>query len=468
MSLPVSSFPEAHSRLTTNPTWGEGPSSTTKRWFFGGRLNTSGVSFMKGIRHIGKVQLKSGVARRTPKPQPQDSSPPLPPRFSVRASTIVIDIIAVPHDDGRQSSTDINRAASIPGRIPWPRWRAVPLLSNPQPRAISSGAGGAQQITIRVDSEAPRAAREGPSWRPESEEIGLETDLPIVILTPADGSDITHVLLRGDSNLRRREARTTIHKRSLSSSSGKHMGSRTRDLSASAPPPPSPLPLLSSVHIARLRSGSRPTPTPLPPRRPKTAPTARATKPIPPMPLRRPTGTREGDSNGSPFNLSRSRSQPQPRTAATTGSGIAKMAADEQYMPSHFRVGLPTISAKTHEARNAPAVPRASPQQGGERRPWTAPETGYAARPLAPVGGTDHEDGLGDARDGCGRGSSEGGASADAIWSALGRHSFATVRIVPPTCICLCVGHVVLCIIAYIAVSHATFLVSRMKTTLLH
>ncbi|KAH9000886.1 hypothetical protein EDB86DRAFT_3074879 [Lactarius hatsudake] len=405
MSLSVSSFPEAHSRLTTNPTWGEGSSSTTKRWFFGGRLNTGGVSFMKGIRHIGKVQLKIGVARRAPKPQPQNSSPPLQPRFSVRASTIVIDIIAVPHDDGRHSSTDINHAASIPSPIPWPRWRAVPrLVSNPQPRAISSGAGGAAsatQLVIRIDSEAASAAREGPSWHPESEEIGPETDLPIVILTPADGSDITHVLLRGDStNLLRRETRTTIHKRSLSSSSGKHMGSRTGDLSAPAPAPPSTLPLLSSMYIARLRSGSRPTPTPFPPllaateRHPKTAPTARATKPIPPMPPRRPTtGTREGD--GSPSNMSRSRSQPQLRTAATvTGaarSGMTKMAADERFMPSHFRVGPPTISAKTPEARNAPAVPRASsPQQGTERRPRTAPETGYAARPLAAVGGTDY------------------------------------------------------------------------------
>ncbi|KAH9009565.1 hypothetical protein EDB84DRAFT_1189665 [Lactarius hengduanensis] len=393
MSLSVSSFPEAHSRLTTNPTWGEGSSSTTKRWFFGGRLNTGGVSFMKGIRHIGKVQLKSSVARRAPN---QNSSPPLPPRFSVRASTIVIDIIAVPHDDGRQSSADINHGASIPSPIPWPRWRAVPLLvSNPRPRAISSGAGGgaasatAQQLAIRVDSEAARAAREGP----ETEEIGPVADHPIVILTPADGSDITHVLLRGDSNLLRRETRTTTHKRSLSSPSGKHMGSRTRDQS-----PPSTLPLLSSMHIARLRSGSRPTPTPLPSllaateRRPKTAPTARATKPIPPMPLRRP----EGDSNGSPSNMPRSRSQPQLRTAAavTTGTGMAK-AAVEQPMPSRFRAGSPTISAKTHEAlqpcmkqRNAPAV-RASPQ-GAERRPRTAPETGYAARPLALVGGTDH------------------------------------------------------------------------------
>ncbi|KAH9038567.1 hypothetical protein EDB85DRAFT_429298 [Lactarius pseudohatsudake] len=387
MSLSVSSFPEAHSRLTTNPTWGEGSSSTTKRWFFGGRLNTGGVSFMKGIRHIGKVQLKSSVARRAPS---QNSSPPLPPRFSVRASTIVIDIVDVPHDDGRQSSADINHGASIPSPIPWPRWRAVPLLvSNPQPRAISSGTGGAASATAQqLDSEAARAAREGP----ETEEISPVTDHPIVILTPADGSDIAHVLLRGDSNLLRRETRTTTHKRSLSSPSGKHMGSRTGDLS-----PPSTLPLLSSVHIARLRSGSRPTPTPLPPllaateRRPKTAPTARATKPIPPMPLRRP----EGGSNGSPSNMSRSRSrsQPQLRTAAavTTGtakSGIAK-AADEQPMPSR------TISAKTPEAlqscmkqRSAPAV-RASPQ-GAERRPRTAPETGYAARPLALVGGTDH------------------------------------------------------------------------------
>ncbi|KAH8984943.1 hypothetical protein EDB92DRAFT_1459136 [Lactarius akahatsu] len=412
MSLSVSSFPEAHSRLTTNPTWGEGSFSITKRWFFGGRLNTGGVSIMKGIRHIGKVQLKSSVARRAPKPQPQNSSPPLPPRFSVRPSTIVIDIIAVPRDDGRQSFTGINHDASIPSPIPWPRWRAVPLLvSNSQPRAISSGAasGGAasataQQPAIRVDSEAARAAREGPSWQPESEETGPVTDHPIVILTPADGSDITHVLLRGDSNLLRCETRTTTRKRSLSSPSGKHMGSRTRDLSQ--PTPPSTLPLLSSMHIARLRSGSRPTQTPLPPllaateRRPKTAPTARATKPIPPMPLRRPTGTREGDGdgNGSPPNMSRSRSQPQLRTAATvTGAPRAK-AADEQPMPSRFRAGSPTISAKTPGAlrelkpcikqRNAPAV-RASPQ-GEERRPRTAPETWYAARPLAPVGGTDH------------------------------------------------------------------------------
>ncbi|KAI9444185.1 hypothetical protein H4582DRAFT_2071756 [Lactarius indigo] len=390
MSLSVSSFPEAHSRLTTNPTWGEGTSPITKRWFFGGRLNTGSVSFMKGIRHIGKVQLKSSVTRRAPKSQPQNTSPPLPPRFSVRASTIVIDIIAVPHDDGRQSSTDISHDTSIPDPIPWPRWRAVPLL----------------QPLTRVDSEGAVAACKGPispSWQPDTEEIGLVSDLPIVVLTPADGSDMTRILLGGNSNLLRREIKTSIRKRSLSSPSGKHVGSRTRDLAA--PAPPSPPPLLS-MDIARLRSGSRPTPTPLlvtTERRPKTAPTTRATKPVaqattPVLLHRRPTGprsTRDGDGNGSLSNISRSRSQPQLRTAeAVTGAarnGTAE-AADEQPMPSRYRTGSPpdpfAIYVKTPEVlQEAPAV-RASPQ-GGEQRPRIAYEIGNAARPLALVDGTD-------------------------------------------------------------------------------
>lgn len=457
MSLSVSSFPEAHSRLTTNPTWGEGPSPTTKRRFFGGRFNTGGASFMKGIRFIGKVQLKSSVIRRAPKSSSQNLPPTSPPRLSVRASTIVVDIIAVPHDDGRQSSTDISHDASIPNPIPWLRWRAIPrLVSNPRQRAISSGARGAasgtvQQPRTRVNSEAARAARGGGStspslpWQLKTEEMGPVPDLPVVILTPADASDpdgspsgVTHELPVGDSNLRRRETRTTVHRRSLSSPPGKHVGSKIREPPL-PPPPPSPLPLLS-MHIAPLRSGSRPTPTPLTPllaateRRPKTAPTTtRATNPVAPtvllpMPPRRLTGPRSmRDGHGSagfPPNMSRSRSQPQLRTAAivrcATRSAAASSAADGQPISSRPRAGSlsPALApaeripghlqpfpvsagpaaatgrsaisaAETPEVlQEAPPV-RASPRGGeaarGERRPRTAPETGHAARPLAPV-----------------------------------------------------------------------------------
>ncbi|KAI9458947.1 hypothetical protein BJY52DRAFT_407952 [Lactarius psammicola] len=474
MSLSVSSFPEAHSRLTTNPTWGEGSSPTTKRRFFGGRLNTGGASLMKGIRHIGvKVQLKSSVARRAPKPSPQNLRPTPPPRLSVRASTIIIDIISVPHNNGRQSSTDISRAVSIPSPIPWPRWRAVPLLvRNPRQRAISAGARGAasgtvQQPRTRVDSEAARAACGGstspsPPWQLETNEMGPVPDLPVVILTPADASDpdgspsgVTHEPLSGDSNLRRRETRTTVLRRSLSSLSlaGKHVSNKSKELPPKAAP--SPLPLLS-MHIAPLRSGSRPAPTPLSPLlaavgpRPKTAPTTRVTKPVAPtvlpMPPRRlmgPRSTRDGhgsaSSGGSPFDLSRSRSQPQLRTAAILNCATrsaAASAAVEQPILSRSRAGPPSpalalaegtpgqihpfsgsanpttptgrsalsVAAATgtpkvlQEAPRVRAFPQGREVARGERRPRTAPETGSAARPLAPAAWELHEMGAAGSR----------------------------------------------------------------------
>jgi hypothetical protein len=436
MSLPVSSFPETHPKLTS------------KRWFFGGRLNTGGASFMKGIRHIARVQLKSSVARFAPKPS-QNLRPTPPPRLSVRASTITIDLIAVPHDDGCQSSTDKRHDASIPDPTSWPRSRAVPLLvSNLRPRGISAGAGGGaasgtvQRPRARANSEAARAARGGatspsPSWELEIKEMGPVPDLPSVVLTPANAgephdspSGVTHEkkneLFGGDFNLRESETRTL--RRTLSSPSIKHAGRRKRE---QPPPPPSLLPLLS-VHIAPMRSGSRPTPSPLlatgP--RPWTAPTTHATNPVaqtaPRVPLRRPTGPRSTrdchgnagcDCGCSPSSsLSRSRSQPRLRTVATVtdakSSGVASAAVGQ---PILSRAGSPApalalaevtrdnlqpspspaaSSAETSEVLQETPPLRAFPWGGdgtrGERRPRTAPETGGAARPLAPVVAMDH------------------------------------------------------------------------------
>jgi hypothetical protein len=440
MSLSVSSFPGAPSKPTTSPTWGKGPSPTTKRWFFGGRLNTGGSSFMKGIRHIGKVQLKSSVARFAHKPSSQNLRP-IPPRLSVRASTIVIDIIAVPQDDEHRSSEDKTHDDPAPAPTSWPRWRTVPLLARiPRARANSSGAGGAaseaaQQARTRVNLEVTKAACGGNASTSLSEKfktraIGPEPDLPVVTFTPTDDGDIcgspSEVTLDwkdeqsdGSSYSPTHETRPshTPLRRSMSSPTIKHAGNWNRI--QPLPPPSPPLPLLS-VHIARLRTGSRPDPSPLPPLfaigpRPKTAPTTRVTKPVPltalPLAPRAPTGhcstTRDVVDSGSrrsPSNLSRSRSQPQLRAKRSKRAS----ASDG----SLSRAGS-TSSAFTQEGhpRSAPAVPcirkhnipcRCSRQNAravtgpasgtcrgewarNEQCPRTAPEPGYVAWPMSPI-----------------------------------------------------------------------------------
>lgn len=448
MSLSVSSFPGAPSKPMASPTWGERPSPTTKRWFFGGRLNTGGASFMKGIRHIGKVQLKGSVARFAHKPSPSSqNSRPISPRLSVRASTIVIDIIAVPHDDEPQSSADTSHDDPAPAPDPTsrPRGPAYPLLARiPRARANSSGARGAaseaaQQVrrvnseaaqqVRRVNSEAAKSARGGTT--PSSlygqlkiKEIGPVPDLPVVTLTPTDDGDLDGSPSSvapdwkdepsdGNSDSPRRETRPILLKRSISSPTIKHAGNWNR---IQPPPPPSPLPLLS-VHIARLRTGSRPDPTPLPPLfaigpRPKTAPTTRVAKPVPltalPLAPRTPTGhcsTRDDHSSrGTLSNLSRSRSQPQLRAKRS-----ARASASDGTLS---RAGS-TSSALTQEGnpRSAPAVPCARrhniPCRCCRRNAWaatggasgtcrgewareqqcprTAPEPGYVAWPMSPI-----------------------------------------------------------------------------------
>lgn len=443
MSLSVSAFPEPKSR------------HSTKRWFFSGRLNTGGASFIKGIRHIASVQLKNSVARFGPKPSSQNLRPTPRPKLTVRVPTIEIDIIAVPHDDGGQSSTDISISPDASMMLDftpsWPKCYGVTIGSNPRPRGISAGAIGTalrtvQQPRTRVNSEVTRAPREGttsPSspWQLKTKEMGPVPDLPAVTLTPADDNDTggspssvtnekKNVLLRGDSNpWRQREPKPSTLRRTRSSPSIKHSGRRTRERQ----PPPSPLPLLS-VHIAPMRSGSRPTPSQLPPllgtvRRPWTAPTTHATHAAAAqttirMPFRTPTGP--CSSRGAPSNLPRSRSQPPLRTAAsatvagatttptTTRSGGASAAA--VVLPfsscSSSRAGSPAPALALAEGTRGhlqpspvparpktagavaemPEVLRGAPlmQRGGdgarrERRPRTAPESGSATRPLAPV-----------------------------------------------------------------------------------
>jgi hypothetical protein len=434
MSLSVSSFPGAHSNLTTNPTWGKAPSPTSKRWFFGGRLNTGSASFMKGIRHIGKIQLKSSVARFAQKQSSQTSRPPPPPRLTVSASTIVIDVLAVPHDDGCQPSADMSHDAPVPDPTSRPRWRGAPLLARiARPRAISSGAGGAasraaQQARTRVDSEGAKATSggttsPGPSWERNIKEMGPVPDLPVVTLTPADGDDRDspsperkNELSGGNSAPLWRETRTPVLRRSMSSPSFMHAGSRER-----SPPPPSPLPL-RSAQIARLRSGSRPTtPFLVTGRRPKTAPTTPTIKPLSPPALllasRTPTGphsTRDGQGSiGSPSYLPRSRSQPQLRTVAILASAkrsagsppadstrscagspsptlaLAEGTPDYLQQPpgSASPAASTCVSAEMPEARQeAPPVP-ALPQGGEgacrEHIPRTAPDPGYVAWPMS-------------------------------------------------------------------------------------
>lgn len=380
---------------------------------------------MKGIRHIGKIQLKSSVARFAHKPSSQNSRP-ISPRLSVRASTIVIDIIAVPHGDECQSSADTSHDDPPTSR---PRWR--PFLERvPRARANSSGArgiasGAAQQARTRVNSEAAKAACGGDtspslSEQLKTKEISPLPDLPVVTLTPTDDGDLNgspssvtpdweDELSDGFSDPPKRETRPTL-RRSISSPTIKHAGNWNR---TQAPPP---LPLLS-VHIARLRTGSRPDPTPLPPLftigpRPKTAPTTRVTKPVPltGLPLLPPVPTSHCstrdvvDDSGRrafPSKLSRSRSQPQLRAKRSTRAS----ASDS----SLSRTGS-ISSAFTHEGnpQSAPAVPcvrrhnipcrccrrNARAGTGGatgtcrgewERCPRTAPESGYVTWPMSPI-----------------------------------------------------------------------------------
>lgn len=373
MSLSVSSFPEPHSKLTT------------KRWY---RFNAGGASFMKGIRHIAREQLKGSVARFAQKPSQNSHSTP-PPRISVRASGLTIDIIAVPHDDGRPHTS---HDTSIPDLNSRPAGE-----SNPRPRGIFVGTGGAASWTVhqprtRVYSETARAARGGspspsPSWQFKIKEMGPVPDLPVVTLTPADAGDscgspygVTHekekVLLGGDSNLRRCKTKTALRR----THSNPHLNRRARERHQlplpPPPPPPSPLPLLS-VHIAPMRSGSRPTPSPflITGPHPWTTPT----KPIlqrPTTPLRRPTCPSRSNL------LPRSRSQPLLRTTTTTtttsGPASAPVVSLSRSRPGSPARGLlqpwPVSPAETPEVLLE--TPRTAPETGGAA--WERREMGAA------------------------------------------------------------------------------------------
>lgn len=417
MSLSVSSFPSASSKLTTSPTWGKGPSPTAKRWFFGG-----GASFMKGIRHIGKVQLKSSVARFAHKPS--QNSPPTSPRLSVRASTIVIDIIAVPHDDNkRQSSADTSRDDSAPSPTSQPKMRPYPLLARkPRSRANSSGAGGAT-------SEAAKAACGGNtspslSVQVKTKEIRPKPRLPVVTFAPMDDGDLDGSpssvttdwkddLSDGFSDTPSRKTRPSL-RRSMSSPTIKHAGNWNR---IQPPPPPSPLPpSLLSVHIAQLRTGSRPVPTPLHPLltiapRSKTAAPTHVTKlPLPPRTPTRHCSTREVVNSGtrafpSNLNLTRSRSQPQLRAAKRSARASDHLSRPGSSSSSAFtqegntRSSPPVPCVRGYNTlcrcrcclRNAQAGTRGATGTRRvewlreERNPRTAPEPGYVAWPMSPI-----------------------------------------------------------------------------------
>ena len=403
MSLSVSSFPSSPSKLTSSPTWGKGPSPTTKRWTFGGRLNTGSASLMKGIRHIGKVQLKSSVGRFAHKPSSQNS-----PRLSVRASTIVIDIIAVPHDDKRQSSADTSHDDPAPAPTSPPKQSAYPLLARiPRTRANSSGAAleAAQRARIRVNSEAAKAtcgSNTSPalSVQVKTKEIGPKPDLPVVTFTLADDcgldgspssvtTDWKDKLPNGFSDTPSHETRHSL-RRTMSSPTIKHSGNWDKI----QPPPPSPLPpSLLSVHIAQLRTGSRPVPTPLHPLlavgpRSKTAPTTRVPKlpPVPRIPTRHCSTREVVDSSSrasqSNLNLTRSRSQPQLRAAKRSARASASGG-------TLSRSGSTSSSAFTQEGhtRSSPPVSyvRGYKWAREERCPRSAFEPGYVAWPMSPI-----------------------------------------------------------------------------------
>lgn len=403
---------------------------------------------MKGIRHIGKIQLKSSVARFAHKQSSHNLRPTLPPRLSVRASTILIDVLAAPHDDGCQSSADTSHDAPLPDPTSRTKRRVDPLLERiPRPKAIPTGARGtasraAQKARARVNSGAAEAARGGttsrnPSWELKTEEMGPVPDLPVVTFTPADGGDPSgsssgvttpegkNELSGGYSDPPRRETRPTALRRSISSPSFKHTSSKSWEQS---PPPPTPLPL-HSVHIARLRTGSRPAPIPLPPllatgRSPKIHTTTHAaTKLVAPTALpsrpRAPAGlysTRDGQgSSAPPSNLTRSRSQPQLRTAAIVASAKRSAAiapADSsrsragspsstltlaEGTPSHLQQSPMPIrpAASTGSVAEMPEVLLEAPPERTsslrwegvreEHSPRIVPVAGHVAWPMAPV-----------------------------------------------------------------------------------
>ncbi|KAH9985661.1 hypothetical protein BJV74DRAFT_797020 [Russula compacta] len=100
MSLSVSSFPGAPSELSHNPKWQEASSPKSKRGFFCSLLCKRSAPLLKGIRHRTKSQVKESVIHHPvdgPPSRSQHSSSLS--RSSIRASSIVIDIIAVPHND---------------------------------------------------------------------------------------------------------------------------------------------------------------------------------------------------------------------------------------------------------------------------------------------------------------------------------------------------------------------------------
>ncbi|KAH9962259.1 hypothetical protein BC827DRAFT_1155085 [Russula dissimulans] len=108
MSLSVSSFPGApQKKLPHRQTWQGVPPPERKRGFSCPRINLPSVSLLKGIRRLARAYVKADVIHQPVSVPPSRSQRPRPlslSRSSIRPSSIVIDIIAVPHDDGSSPS----------------------------------------------------------------------------------------------------------------------------------------------------------------------------------------------------------------------------------------------------------------------------------------------------------------------------------------------------------------------------
>ena len=132
MSLSVSSFPEPSAKPPHHQKQQKPPPSETenKRAFFGTLLSKGSVPFLKRIRHFAKVNMNvKGSVFHQQQHHPEKVSPSRSRHPSsvaaspIKASGIVIDLIAVPHNGEYfpSSKSDEDDATSVDAlREPWP------------------------------------------------------------------------------------------------------------------------------------------------------------------------------------------------------------------------------------------------------------------------------------------------------------------------------------------------------------
>jgi hypothetical protein len=160
MSLSVSSFPEAPPKLARHPKWHETISLKNNGRFLGTLLSKRPMPCLnlKGIGHFAKAHVKGNIIHhRVNVPLSRFKHPSPHSRSSIRASSIVIDIIPIPNNDECfYTSSDVDGSSLDP---------SIDLFPSPPicPPALSTSS------TVKVRPQAHEKGVQHPAR--EQEEV---------------------------------------------------------------------------------------------------------------------------------------------------------------------------------------------------------------------------------------------------------------------------------------------------------